>query len=120
MVIRRVLKINKFYYRTARKKLFVNNNIKLKRIEFANKYQNQHFYCLENVLFSDETKINIFGSYDDCKICRKKESLSLPTFQQTVKYSSGVYDAKGCFTAVKARKIAFIDGIMNLKTIWIF
>ena len=62
--------------RVARKKPFISKINKMKRIDFVKKYLDSSNDFWKNIIFSDECKINIFGS-DGKQIVFEKLILSL-------------------------------------------
>ncbi|GBN05033.1 Transposable element Tc1 transposase [Araneus ventricosus] len=67
-----------------------------------------------NVLFADESKINIFGSDGRIMVRRRKnEELNPKNLVGTVKYGGGGVLVWGCMSASGLGNLVFIDGIMN-------
>ncbi|GBM71348.1 Transposable element Tc1 transposase [Araneus ventricosus] len=67
-----------------------------------------------NVLFADESKINIFGSDGRIMVWREKnEELNPKNLVRTVKYGGGGALVWGCMSASGLGNLVFIDGIMN-------
>ncbi|GBM94156.1 Transposable element Tc1 transposase [Araneus ventricosus] len=67
-----------------------------------------------NVLFADESKLNIFGSDGRILVWRRKnEELNPKNFVGTVKYGGGDVLVWGCISASELGYLVFIDGIMN-------
>ena len=60
--VRRAIKKAGYNARTARKMPFLNKINRKKRIDFANEYKNKTNEFWDKVIFSDESKYNIFGS----------------------------------------------------------
>lgn len=60
--VRRYIKKYGFNARTARKKPLVNKTNRKKRVDFANDYKNKTNEFWDKVIFSDESKFNIFWS----------------------------------------------------------
>lgn len=88
--IRRTLQNNGFNRRVARKKPFISEVNRKKRLKFTKKYVNECPEFWNNVLFSDEGKYNIFESDRKQMVWRKvntqpkKENLCA-----TIKYGGG-------------------------------
>jgi transposase len=85
------------------------------RLEFARKYQHWTSEDWRRVVFSDETKINRFGS-DGRKWCWKKSSTKIlqPNHVfSTVKYGGGSLMVWGCMTAKGVGYLVKIEGTMN-------
>ena len=60
--IRRVLRANNKNGRVARKKPFISEVNRKKRLSFAEVYKTKSFDFRRTVIFSDESKFNLFGS----------------------------------------------------------
>lgn len=60
--IRNVLHSEGIYGRTARRKPLISERNRLKRLAFANEYINKPLSFWHSVIFSDESKFNLFGS----------------------------------------------------------
>lgn len=88
--IRRTLKKFNYNGRVARKKPFVSQANKCKRLEFANKYLKYTHTFWKRVIFTDESKFNVFQS-DGRQIVwrRPNTSLDKENLQATVKYGGG-------------------------------
>lgn len=115
--VRNVLRSNDYHGRTARKKYWVNDINRKKRLEFAKKYINEKNHFWQTVIYSDESKYNIFKSDGHHMVWRKpnmeykKENLC-----PTVKHGGGSVFVWGCMSAFGVGKLAFIDGIRDHKT----
>ncbi len=68
----------------------------------------------DSILWSDETKINVFGT-DGFKTvwCRKGEESKEKCMVPTVKHGGGSVLMWGCMSAAGVGELHFIDGIMN-------
>jgi transposase len=88
--IRRVLKKNGFDLRIKWKKPLLSKTYRKKRLEFAMKYKNWTVQDWKKVIWSDESKFQIFGS-DGRKYCWKKagEQLNDRHIKPMVKYGGG-------------------------------
>ena len=60
--VRRVLKRANYNGRVARNKPYVSNTNRKKRIVFAKNHVHESFDFWENVIFTDESKFQVFGS----------------------------------------------------------
>lgn len=103
-----------FGYRSCvrRKKPFISKKNRKDRLEFAKKYLNEPPEFWETVLFTDESKYNIFGWDGRVKVWRKpSEGLNPKYTQKTVKHNGGGVLVWGCMAANGVGKLAFIDGI---------
>ena len=59
--VRRALHENGIYGRKPRKKPYITETNQKRRLEYAKKYENKDFSFWSNILFSDESKFEIFG-----------------------------------------------------------
>lgn len=112
--VRRVLRKENYNGRIARKKPFISHVNKKKRLEFAKKYVNQPLEFWNNVVFTDETKINIFGS-DGKQIVWRKPNTELNTKNtiKTIKHGGGSILLWGAMGAGGTGNLCEIVGIMN-------
>lgn len=60
--VRKIIRKNNYNGRVARKKSFINEWNRKKRLSFAKKHKNEDFNFWKHVIFTDESKFNIFGS----------------------------------------------------------
>ncbi len=84
------------------------------RKHFAEDKQTKDMDYWNHVLWSDETKINLFGSDGFKRVWRQpgeeyKDKCVLPT----VKHGGGSVMAWGCMTAAGTGELQFIEGTMN-------
>ena len=85
-----------------------------KRLTFAKTYIYKDNSFWNRVIFSDESKFNIFGS--DCQnyVWRKPNTeLEIRHLHQTVKHGSGSVMVWGCMTPSGTGNLIFIDGILD-------
>lgn len=100
--------------RVARRKPLISEKNRKKRLEFAREHANKTNAFWETVIFSDETKINLFGSDGRDKVWRKKNTaLKIENVCPTVKHGGGNVLLWGCMSANGVGNLAFIDGIMD-------
>lgn len=86
----------------------------LHRNKIAGEWSNWTLKQWENVIFSDETKINLFSSDGRDKVWRKKcEELETKNTSFTVKHGGGSVMVWGCMAASGVGKLVFIDGEMD-------
>ena len=87
--IQRVLHRAGYRSGVARRKPFISKINKKKRLEFAKQYINVNPDFENNVIFSDESKFNIYES-DGCKKIWRKPNTELETknLKSTVKHGS--------------------------------
>lgn len=112
--IRKRLGKNGIHGRVPRRKpLLTKNNIKA-RLTFGKKHLDDPQDFWENILWTDETKVELFGRCASRYIWRKSNT----AFQKkniipTVKYGGGSVMVWGCFAASGPGRLAVIDGTMN-------
>ena len=104
----------KIYCLACRKRPFVSNKNRALRLKFAKEHlqNNEEFWDL--VIWSDETKINLFESDGAQKVWRKVNTEShVKNTLPTVKHGGGSLMIWTCMSANDVGKIYFIDGIMD-------
>jgi len=112
--IRRTLKENGYNGRVARKKPYISKTNRVKRLEFAKNHRFKDESFWEKVIFTDESKFNLFGSDGRVMVWRKPNSeLDIKNTTPTVKHGGGSVMVWGCFSAAGVGRLVFIDGIMN-------
>lgn len=112
--IGRAIKTLGYNSRVARKKpLLSDKNIQL-RYDHAMEWSSWPLNKWKTVLFSDETKINLYSSDGHAKVWRKPNSAhDLNNCIPTVKYRGGNIKLWGCFSYSGVGNLHFIDGIMD-------
>ena len=109
--IRRHLHANRLFGRVARKKPLLRATNKRKRLEFAKRHW--HFDW-NRVLWSDETKIELFGHAHQRWVWRrKKDACAEKNLIPTVKYGGGSLMLWGCFASTGPGALVKVNGIMN-------
>ncbi|GFS83568.1 transposable element Tc1 transposase [Trichonephila clavipes] len=98
--VRNVIRHAGYSSRVARKKLFISLQNQKKRLEFAKTHQLKTDNFLKKVIFSDESKFNIFGS-DDCRTVWRKPNTTLDpkNLRPTVKHGGGSVMVWGCMAS---------------------
>lgn len=108
----------KFGYngRVARKKFWVSKTNRQKRLDFAKDHRLKKEDFWNQVIFSDESKYNIFGSDGRRTVWRKKNTEMQPqNLVPTVKHGGGSVMVWGCMSAAGVGNLHFIEGIMDHK-----
>ena len=77
------------------------------RLEFAKKHQKDSQTMRNKTLWSDETKIELFGLNDKHHIWRKPGTIPM------VKYGGGSIMLWRCFLAAETGRLVRIEGKMN-------
>lgn len=114
--IRQLIKKDGYHSRTARCKPLISKTNQEKRLEFAEKYISVDLTFWANVIFSDESKFNVFGSDGKQKVWRRPNTeLSRKNLNVTVKHGGGKVMVWGCFAASGVGSLVFIEGNMNAK-----
>ena len=100
--------------RVARKKPYVNKVNRGKRLEYAKTYREKPLGYWDHVLWTDESKFNLFGSDGKVMVWRTpKEELDPKCTVPTVKYGGGNVKCWGCFSSCGVGNLVFIDGNMT-------
>lgn len=117
--VRNTLKHAGYHGRSTRKKPFICKRNAIKRLEFAKKHINQPDEFWKNVVFTDESKYNIFGSDGRRMVWRKPNTeFQFKNINATVKHGGGNVMVWGCIGASGVGELVFIDGIMD-KTVYL-
>lgn len=112
--IRNLLKKHKLNSRVARKKPFISKVNKVKRLQFAEEYREKDFEFWKEVIFTDESKFNIWGSDGQLRVWRREnEALKEKNLRATVKHGGGSVMVWGCMSAKGPGNLHFIEGIMD-------
>ncbi len=108
--IRRHLNEKKRYGRRPRRTPLLTQRHKKARLQFAKMYLSKPQSFWENVLWTDETKVELFGKARHSTVYRKqKEAYTVPT----VKHGGGSRMFWGCFAASGTGCIDCVQGIMK-------
>ena len=112
--IRYYLRKNGLHGRICCRKPLLRPANKVKRYDWARKYRHKPLAFWREVLWSDETKFELFNSKRR-QVCRRKkgESLREDTIQPTVKHGGGSVMMWGCFMGGKAGDLHRVQGIMK-------
>ncbi len=114
--IRRILHSSNIFGRSPRKKPLISEANRVKRLNFAKEYVNKPDSFWKTVIFSDESKFNLFGS-DGKKYVWRKPNTELQTknLRPTVKHGGGNVLVWGCMASGGVGNLTFIEGIMNAE-----
>ncbi|KAF7654180.1 hypothetical protein LDENG_00073090, partial [Lucifuga dentata] len=113
--IRRTLNNSGVYGRAARRKPLLSKKNIVARLQFAKKdHVNKPEGYWKNVLWTDETKIELFGLNEKCYVWRKADTIFLhQNLIPSVKHGGGKIMIWACFAASGPGWLAIIDGTMN-------
>lgn len=114
IIVRRALHRAGYSARVARKKPLISKKNKKRRMEFANEFigKDNDFWC--QVLFSDESKFNIYRSNGRILVWRKPNTELEPKhLQGTAKHGGGGVMVWGCMAASGVGELEFIEGNMD-------
>ena len=104
------------YGRVARKKPLVTDRHKKVRLAWAKERKNWTTEDWNRVVWSDESKFDLFGSDGRVYIRRRKGEEFLPQcVHQTVKFGGGSVMMLGCISCDGVGRLAKVDGRMNAK-----
>lgn len=100
--------------RVARRKPLISKVNRKKRLDFARKHCNQPLDYWNKVLWTDETKINLFGSDCGRNVWRRpREALKVRNVIPTVKHGGGNIMIWGSMASSGVGTLEFIDGRMD-------
>ncbi|GFS82309.1 transposable element Tcb1 transposase [Trichonephila clavipes] len=114
--VRNVIRHAGYSSRVARKKPFIRLQNQKKHLEFAKTHQLKTDNFWKKVIFSDESKYNIFGSDGRRTVWRKPNTTLDPkNLRPTVKQGGGSVMVWGCMASNGVGNLVFIDGIIDHK-----
>lgn len=112
--VRNILHKHGYKGRNARKKCLVSAANKKKRLNFAIKHSDKPQAYWNKVIWSDESKFELFSSNRQIKVWRKvNKSLDPKNLAPTVKHGGGSVMVWGCMSAAGVGNLTFIDGKMD-------
>lgn len=112
--IRRTLRNDGFHARTPRRTPLLTPKHKKSRLQYAKNHVDKPQRFWDTVLWSDETKLDLFGPMDQRYVWRRKndaykEKNTLPT----VKHGGGSVMLWGCFASSGTGNLQRVQGNMN-------
>lgn len=112
--VKRRLRENGLIGRVAVKKPLLRPVNKKKRLQFAKEHKNWTIADWKNVLWTDESKFELFGSHRR-QYCRRKvkERYKPSCIVPTTKHGGGSVMVWGCFSFDGVGQLVKIDGIMK-------
>lgn len=112
--VRRAIVEAGFNSRVPRRKPLISEVNRKKRIAFAKQYVNETPDFWRKVIFSDESKYNVFGSDGRVKVWRKqREALNPKNTIKTVKHGGGGVMVWGCMAASGVGNLVLIENTMD-------
>lgn len=112
--VRRALHQHGLHGRVPRKKPYISKVNQQKQLQFAKKYKNVGVDYWKTILYSDESKFEIFGTKKPPKIWRSKnEAFFEKCVTSTVKHGGGSVMVWGCMAASGVGNLVFIESTMN-------
>lgn len=114
--IRYALNSEGLHGRVPRKKPYISETNRKKRLAFAREYVQKPLSFWENVVFSDESKFNLFGSDGRRTIWRhRNEALKKQNVLTTVKHGGGHVMVWGCVFYHGVGNLVRIEGNLNAE-----
>lgn len=114
--VKRRLRSAGLFGRIAAKKPYLKPINQLKRLKWAKAHKDWTKEQWKKVLFTDESKFEIFGSKRRSYVRRMPgERMSMECIQPTVKHGGGSVMVWGCFGGNKTGDLIQIEGIMDKK-----
>lgn len=112
--VRRVLWQHGYCGRIPRKRPYVSKKNRAARLAFAKEHQDKPQTFWNTVIWSDETKINLFGSDGIQTVWRKANTAdNVENTLPTVKHGGGSIKLWGCMSSKGVGTIHFIDDNLN-------
>lgn len=114
--VRRVLRRAGYNGRIARRKPYINERNRKKRLLFARANVGKKISWWQDVIFCDESKFNVFGSDGMERVWRKpNKELDVKNVKATVKHGGGSIMVWGCIAAAGVGNLVEIDTTMDAK-----
>ena len=101
---------SRVYGRVARRKPLLRKRHMTARVEFAKRHVKASESMRQKILWSDETKIELFGLNANCYILQKPSTAHIPTVKHG---GGGSIMLWGCFSVAVTQRLVRIEGTMN-------
>ena len=102
------------YGRVAHKNPYVNKINRRKRLEYAKNYREKPLDFWNKLVWSDDSKFNLFGSDRKVMVWRSdKEEFGSECIIPTIKYGGGNDKCWSCFSSSGVSSLIFTDGNMT-------
>lgn len=112
--VRRMFHQAGYKARVPRKMPYISKANRKKRLQFANQYVTKDPDFWNRVIFSDESKFNLFHHDGRILVWRRRNAKLEPANMTcTVKYGGGGIMVWGCMAASGVGNLVFIDGTMD-------
>lgn len=112
--VRRRLREKEYRGHTTRCKPLISKKNRKARLDFAKKHRDQPQKFWNKVVWTDETKINLYQSDGKAKVWRKKGSAYDPKHtSSSVKHGGGSVMAWACMAASGTGSLVFIDDVTH-------
>lgn len=114
--VRRSLARSGLHGRVAAKKPYLRHGNKAKRLDYARKHRNWGAEKWQQVLWTDESKFEIFGCSRRQFVRRRAgERYNNECLQATVKHGGGSLQVWGCISANGVGDLVRINGVLNAE-----
>ncbi|KAI4878917.1 hypothetical protein NFI96_025783 [Prochilodus magdalenae] len=112
--IRRALHNEDLHARTSRRTPLLTPKNKKSRLQYAKSHVDKPQRFWDSVLWSDETKLELFGTMDQRYVWRRKnQAYEQKNTLPTVKHGGGSIMLWGCFASNGTGKLQRVQGTMN-------
>lgn len=99
-----------------KRKPYISRINKKKRLAFAKEHLKKEITFWNSVLWSDESRFELFGSKKRNKVWRRKgDGLKDRFLKKTIKHGGGSVMVWGCFAACGVGQLELIEGIMKSR-----
>ncbi|GFY52692.1 transposable element Tcb1 transposase [Trichonephila inaurata madagascariensis] len=113
-IVHRILRSGGYNGRVSSIKPLISSVNQQKRLDFASPHVDKDFDFWKTVVFTDESKLNVFRSDGRGKVWRKKNTAVKPeNLTPTVKHGGGSVMVWDTMAATGVCNFVFVDGNMN-------